>query len=105
MRRSPLRVELSSAERSTLEHWLRCTSTANGLAQRIRVVLRFADGQRIVPIGRELGLARNTVKLWLRRFSEKRLEGLDDQPRSGRPLVFSPRGGRTPGETGLRATG
>jgi len=105
MRRSPLRVDLSAEERSTLEHWLRCTSTANGLAQRIRVVLRFADGRKIVHIGRELGLARNTVKLWLRRFAEKRLGGFDDLPRSGRPLVFSPRGGRAPGETGLRATG
>ena len=105
MRRSPLHVELSSEERLTLEHWLRCTSTANGLAQRIRVVLRFADGRKISHIGHELGLARNTVKLWLRRFAEKRLEGLDDLPRSGRPLVFSPGGGHASGEVRLRATG
>jgi len=42
MRRSPLHIDLSPKERSTLESWLRCATTPNGLAQRVRVVLRFA---------------------------------------------------------------
>lgn len=105
MRCSPLHIDLSPAERSTLEHWLRCASTPNGLAQRVRVVLRFADGHTIRQIARDLGLARNTVKLWLRRFGTKRLEGFDDLPRSGRPLSFSPGRGHTLGQARLRATG
>ena len=102
---SPLHIDLSSDERSTLEHWLRCSTTPNGLAQRVRVVLRCADGQTIRQIARDLGLARNTVKLWLRRFGSKRLEGFDDLPRSGRPLSFSPGRGHPPGQTRLRAAG
>ena len=105
MRRSPLHLDLSPDERSTLEHWLRCTSTPNGLAQRVRVVLRCADGRPIRQIARGLGLARNTVKLWLRRFAEKRMEGFDDLPRSGRPVSFSPGRGHAPGQTRLRAAG
>ena len=105
MRRSPLDIVLSPDERSALEHWLRCSTTSNGLAQRVRVVLRFVDGRGIRQIARELGLARNTVKLWLRRFVDKRLEGFDDLPRSGRPVTFSPGGGDPFGETRLRATG
>ena len=105
MRYQPPRLELSPDERSTLEHWVRCTTMPNGLAQRVRVVLRFVDGHGIRQIGRELGLARNTVRLWLHRFTHKRLEGFDDLARSGRPVVFSLSRGHTLGQTGLRAAG
>lgn len=105
MRRSPLHLDLSSDERATLEHWERCSTVPNGLAQRVRVVLRFADGQPILQIARALGLARNTAKLWLRRFLEKRLDGFDDLPRSGRPVSFSPRCGDPRGQARLRAAG
>ena len=97
MLHSPLHISLSPDECSTLEHRLRCATTPNGLAQRVRVVLRFAGGQRIRQIARDLGLARNTVKLWLHRFRAKRLEGFDDRPRSGRPLSFSPGRGHSLG--------
>jgi hypothetical protein len=105
MRRSPLHRDLSPDERSTLEHWLRCSTMPNGLAQRVRVVLRFADGQTIRQLARDLGLARNTAKLWLRRFAAKRLEGFDDLPRSGRPVSFSPSCGHPLGQDCLRAAG
>lgn len=105
MRRSPLHLDLSPDERSTLEHWARCSTMPNGLAQRVRVVLRFADGQTICQLARDLGVARNTAKLWLRRFLKKRLEGFDDLPRPGRPVSFSPGGGHALGQAGLRAAG
>jgi len=105
MRYQPPHLDLSAEERSTLEHWLRCTTMPNGLAQRVRVVLRFVAGHGIRQIARELCLARNTVRLWLHRFAKKRLEGFDDLPRSGRPVVFSPSRSHTFGQTGLRAAG
>jgi len=80
MLRSPLHFDLSPEERSTLESWLRCATTPNGWAQRVRVVLRFADGRTIRQIACDMGMARNTVKLWLRRFGSKRLEGFDQRP-------------------------
>jgi hypothetical protein len=40
---------------------------------------------------------------WGVRFRKKRLRGLLDLHRSGRPPRFSPRGGRAPGEAGVRA--
>jgi len=105
MRRSPLHVDLSPQERAILEHWQRCSTMPNGLAQRVRVVLRVADGQTLRQVARDLGLARNTAKLWLRRFLAKRLEGFEDLPRSGRPVSFSPGGGHPLGQARLRAAG
>ena len=36
-----------------------------------------------------LHLARNTVYLWLHRFAERGLAGLEDEPRGGRPPPYS----------------
>ena len=105
MLRSPLCLNLSPLERTTLEHELRCTTLSNGRAQRVRVLLRFADGQGIRRIARELDLARQTVRLWIVRFKQKRLAGLDDLPRPGRPVIFSPGSRHTSGQNRLRAAG
>src|SRR5690349_15568913 len=105
MLRTPLCLDLSPNERSTLEHWLRCTTVSNGLAQRVRVLLRFADGQGIRQISRDLGLARQTVRLWIARFNKKRLAGLDDLPRPGRPVIFSPHSRHAVDQDRLRTAG
>ena len=105
MLRSSLCLNLSPVERSTLEHELRCTTTSNGRAQRIRVLLRFADAHGIRQIARELDLARQTVRLWIVRFNQKRLAGLDDLPRPGRPVIFSPGSRHASGQDRLRIAG
>jgi hypothetical protein len=105
MRRSPLQLTLSSAERSQLEHLVRCTTVSSGRAQRAAMVLRFADGQRISRIALELQYTRQVVRMWITRFIHKRLDGLQDLPRSGRPPAFSPGGRHPSGAPGLRAAG
>ena len=42
------------------------------------------------------------VYRWRKRFFERRLKGLEDAPRSGRPRVFSPLGARRDQSAGLR---
>ena len=43
-RPTSLRVELTPADRATLEAWWRSTTIAWGLAQRARTILLVADG-------------------------------------------------------------
>jgi transposase len=78
-------IDLSEAERETLERWARRPKSAQALALRCRIVLAAAEGKANNQIATELGLNRTTVGKWRRRFFEHRLDGLQDEPRPGKP--------------------
>jgi len=83
-------IDLTEEERHTLEAWLRRRTTAQALAERARIVLACAAGlESNVVIAERLRLNRITVGKWRARFLEKRLEGLLDEPRPGRPREIS----------------
>src|SRR3954452_15509948 len=71
--------------RQALEAWTRRRTTAAALSQRARIVLACAGGQSNTEIAARLGVHRNTVGLWRRRFVELGLDGLLDEPRPGQP--------------------
>jgi transposase len=81
----PVRLIISPSERATLEQWARRRTTAQGLAQRARIILACATGQTALAIAAELRVTRQTVGRWRRRFLAKRLDGLVDEPRPGAP--------------------
>ena len=82
-------IELSDDERGRLEAWSRRRKTAQALALRSRIVLAAADGLANGEIAERERVSRPTVTKWRNRFSERRLEGLLDEPRPGRPRTVS----------------
>src|SRR5207342_412114 len=76
---------LAAAERGQLERWARRPRTEQRLALRSRVVLRCADGLDNDEVAAEVGFHAKTVSKWRRRFVERRLDGLMDDPRPGVP--------------------
>ena len=78
-------IDLSVAERRELDDLARRRRTAQGLARRARIVLLAAEGLENKTIAVKLGAAADTVGIWRRRFAERRLEGLYDEPRPGTP--------------------
>jgi len=78
-------IELSREEREVLEGWTRRRTTAAALSLRARIVLAAAGGESNTELAARLGVHRNTVSLWRRRFVEFRLDGLLDEPRPGQP--------------------
>jgi transposase len=87
----PIRAEvvLSVEERETLERWARRPKTAQALAFRCRVVLAASEGRASSDIAAELGCNASTVGKWRVRFAERRLDGLHDEPRPGKPRTIS----------------
>src|SRR4051794_19101938 len=82
-------IELTDVEREQLESWSRRLTTAQALAQRSRIVLSVADGLRSGEVAERVGVHRNTVAKWRRRFEAERLDGLLDEPRPGQPRTIT----------------
>lgn len=82
------RIEVTEEERSTLETWLRKTTTEQRMAQRARIVLEAAAGKATKEIAALLDVRPATVSTWRTRFARERLAGLADMPRPGKPPVY-----------------
>jgi len=78
-------VVLTDDERVQLEAWARRPTSAQALALRARIVLAAAEGLGNTAVAARLGIALSTTRKWRSRFVARRLEGLTDEPRPGRP--------------------
>jgi hypothetical protein len=96
--RTPIKIELSEEERYVLEQVARSLTSAHRDVVRAKTILLLADGHSVSAVGRQVGRQRRIIAKWGNRFVRKRLRGLDDAPRSGRPPRFSPDRGDVPGE-------
>ena len=83
--RLSVEIKLSADERNELERLARGRKVWRGLSDRAHIVLLAAEGLTNVQIGSVLGVTSQTARKWRNRFAEHRLDGLDDEPRSGRP--------------------
>lgn len=75
-------------DKNALERMSRSRSGEVRLAERARIVLACAQGRRNDEVARELGVRPNTVGQWRKRFAERGLAGLRDEPRSGKPAKY-----------------
>jgi len=82
-------LALSELERETLTRWSRRPKTPHSLSQRSRIVLLCADGLDSVAVADKVGVHQATVGKWRRRFLERRLDGLIDEPRPGAPRTIT----------------
>ena len=104
-RKTPIKIQLTDEERFDLEHRARSFTAPHRTVVRAKIILGLAEGKTVSEIARTVQQGRRHVRKWAHRFIRKRLRGLEDKHRSGRPPRFSPGGGDTPGQDSVRATG
>jgi putative transposase len=79
---------LSEDERCQLQSFARSRSLAAGLSSRARIILSSADGEANNSIAERLKLTKGTVGKWRARFIERRVAGLYDDVRPGKPRTI-----------------
>jgi len=83
--RAAAALGLCEDDRERLASLIRSSSVRAGLAQRARIVVLAAEGMSNTAIADKVGVSRQTVVNWRGRYQRSGLEGLQDEPRSGRP--------------------
>lgn len=87
---TPYRIELAAEERRVVEQRARSSNAPFRAVIRARIVLYAAEGLDNVAIAQRLDASRSFVSRVRKRFYVERLKGLEERPRSGRPVRFSP---------------
>jgi len=83
------KVELSVSEKLELLSIARITKAEKRMVERANIILSWHDGKSFVETKKELGVSEVIINKWRKRFEAKRLDGLRDAPRSGKPPVYT----------------
>lgn len=84
MERPATPISLSAEQHTLLEQWTRAATSSQRLVRRSRIVLLAAQGRSNAEIARTLGITREQVIRWRKRFVELGPVGLGkDAPRPG----------------------
>ncbi len=85
------KLRLRHGDRKVLESWLRTRTLPRRQVERARILLGAAGGESSRKLVASVGVARDTVRLWIRRYEAEGLKGVErDRPRAGRPRKLTP---------------
>jgi transposase len=85
----PAVVSLTGEEEQILREWTRAGTSEHRLVERAKVILLLHQGVANLEIARQLNTRPARVSKWRQRFAKRRLDGLRDADRKGRPSVYN----------------
>jgi transposase len=81
---------LTPEEQQQIQQLAQSRTAPARLVERARIVRLASQGARVPRVAQELDLDERTVRMWLKRFNDEGLTGLEDRPRSGAPVTYTP---------------
>lgn len=88
MARKALIPVCTEADRLILTEWANSRSIEWRLVERARIIMQLLDGKPVSKVALAVGTGQNTVIKWRNRFVTHGVNGLHDQPRSGKPVKY-----------------
>jgi transposase len=82
--------ELTEEEQKTIERLVHARNTSVGKLKRAQIIHLANQGQRTPEIAKQLEVSERMVRHRFHRFNEQGLLGLEEAPRSGRPVTYTP---------------
>ena len=82
--------KLTKEEDTTLEQLLHARNTPVGKLKRGQIIWLASQGLATPEIAKQLKVSERMVRNRLHRFNEQGLLGLEEAPRSGRPVTYTP---------------
>ena len=84
-------LRLRRGDRKVLESWVRSRTLPRRQVERAKILLGAAEGESSRSLAQSVGVARDTARLWIRRYEAEGLEAVErDRPRAGRPRKLTP---------------
>jgi transposase len=80
---------LTEEERKTIERLVHARNTPVGKLKRTRIIWLASQGQSPPEIAKQVQVSERMVRNRLHRFNEQGLPGLEEAPRSGRPVTYT----------------
>ena len=81
-------IDLTQEEERTLRQWARAGTSEHRMVERAKVILLAHRGKSNLEIAEHLKTRPARVSKWRQRFGERRLDGLRDADRKGRPAHY-----------------
>src|ERR1700685_1140093 len=81
-------ISLTSEEEQTLRQWARAGTREHRMVERAKVILLAHQGKSNLEIAEHLKTRTARVSKWRQRFGQRRLDGLQDADRAGRPAHY-----------------
>jgi len=88
MPRKTPRIQIQQEDKTTLLARANSRTLPKQTVDRAKIVLDSELGRPVKQIAQELNTYPNKVIYWRQKYVKKGLEGLNDNPRSGRPAIY-----------------
>ena len=90
MPRKTPKININEDDKGALIRQARSRTLPKQTVDRAKMILDSGEGKPVKQIAAELQTYSNKIIYWRKRYIEFGLKGLEDKPRSGRPIIYGP---------------